>query len=322
MTAGRIDGPGRTVHAEGVDGAQPDASSNEGDPSVVLEGGDRRPIEQTTSASRQPDGDLGRIAGTMAFLADPMVMQLQAQRLLRDSQNEIQEQGIEIQNDRATEAAQTRMEALLDSIAKAKDAEGWAVFAQVAIRVAAVAGAIAGCVAGAFTGGAGVVLAAGLIIMAFGADLGLALKECGVDADVTNAIGIGTAAVGTVCTLGAASAGAAGGAAASAGAAAAQSAAQTAAQTAQGVARAVEIGARVYAASGQIISGVYEHEAAYARADSESADVEANAALDLMEEHVDEAIAFMESYERVVTRLRGAAEAQDEAMRAATARRA
>jgi hypothetical protein len=253
-------------------------------------------------------------------MSDPLVLQRFAQSLLRDTQVSVQETGIEVQSKRAEDAAEDRMNALLESIAKAKEAEGWGVFAQVATRVAAVVAAAALAFAGAFTGGAGVVAAVGLIVVAFGADLGLMLDEAGVDSDVTNAIGIGASIIGTACSLGASSAGTGGALAAQGAAAAAQTASQTAAETAAAVARALEIAARVNAATGTIVSGVYQYQADQASADSESAGVEVDFAQTSIEEHVEDAIAFMESYQRVVTRLTRAAEARDEARRIASRR--
>jgi hypothetical protein len=312
-----VEGPRRAGGGEPVGGVDRHAPRNEGDPSVVLEGGDSRPIDPTRGASSRADGgDLGRVAGAMAWLCDPLSMQRYAQSLMRDTQVAQQEQGIEIQDERAEEAAVARAEALAESISKAEEAKGWGVFAQVAVRVAAVISAVALTVAGAFTGGAGVALAVGLIILAFGADLGLALQEAGVDSDVTNAIGIGASVIGTAFTFG----GTAAGAVAAAGAQATAVAAKTAADVAVNVAKGLEIAARVAAGAGTITQGAYQYVADDRLADSQAADVEVTGALDNQDELVEDAIAFMESYARVVTRLTTAAEARDEALAIASRR--
>jgi hypothetical protein len=303
MTASAgVEGTRRTTAAHEAEAVRQARERTEGDPSIVLGSGDSRPAEAPTTTGRADDGDLARIAGVLAFLGDPLTMQRMTQRLVRDMQVDGQEQGIEIQNDRATVAAEERKEALLEAISKAEEAKGWGVFAQVAVRVAAVVSAIALTVAGAFTGGAGVALAAGLIILAFGADLGLALEEAGVDSDVTNAIGIGASVVGTICTFG--------GTAGAAVAGTAATAAKTAADIALDIAEAT---IRALTGMSTIVGGAYSHDSAMARADSEAADIEAGVALDGADEMVEEAIAFMESYSRVVEHLTRAAEARDEA---------
>ena len=195
--------------------------------------------------------------------------------------------------------------------AKAKEAEGWGLFAQVAVRVAAVAGAVVGAVAGAFTGGAGLVLAAGLIIMAFGNDLAFVCKKAGVDGDVTNAIGMGATIVGTACTFGAGAAGAG-----------ASSAAQGAALVAQQAAKAAELTASLYGSMATVAEASLEHRGAMLQADAAESGLEVDAAHDRIDDDVEDVVAFRQSFERVITRLRGAAEARDEAMRAATMQRA
>lgn len=286
------------------------AARNEDAP-VVLAGRGGRAVG--VPAPRTPGDDLrlGRLATALGFFTDPLAMEGFAQSLARDARVEARETSIE-GNARDAEAAATeRREALSEAASKAKEAGGWELFAQIAVRVAAVAGAVVGTVAGAFTGGAGLVLAAGLIIMAFGNDLAFACKKAGVDADVTNAIGMGATIVGTACTFGAGAAGAG-----------ASTAAQGAALVAQQAAKAAELTANVYGSLATISQASLEHRAAMLQADGAEAGLAFDQAHERLDGDAEEAVEFMQSFERVISRLRGAAVARDEAMRAATMQRA
>ncbi len=310
----------RAAASDSLTGLPPDTTGSEADTELILGSGDPRPVDPTHGPVEGDGGELNRVSSALAWMSSPLVLERFAQSLLRNVQVSVQETGIRVQNERAEQAAQDRQKALLESIAKAKDAEGWGVFAQVATRVAAVIAAVALTVAGAFTGGAGVVAAVGLIVVAFGADLGLMLDKAGVDSDVTNAIGIGASIIGTACTLGANSAGTFGSVAAQGAAVAAETAAQTAAETAVGLARSLELTTRIYAAAGRVVSGAYQYEADQASADSKSADVEVDDAQTTADEYVQDAIEFMKSYQRVVARLTRAADAKNEARRVASRR--
>jgi hypothetical protein len=183
-----------------------------------------------------------------------------------------------------------------------------------------------GFVSGAFTGGAGAVLAVGLLIVAFGNDLALMMDEAGVEKDVTNAIGIGASIVGTCCTLGASAASLAGVGAQATAVAAEQTARQVAERAVQEAIKvALELtksAADIAGGTAQCVSAGYGWDAAHRHVDAEVATATASDATDLIDQHVEDTREFMASYQRVVERLTRTVEARDEAMRAASQQRA
>ncbi len=288
-----------------------DRTRTDGDPSVPASARSAPASAPPSDPSAASDASAyGRIASVLVVLTDPLAVMGFARALVRETQVSAQEDNISTQNDRAAAEAQTRMEALKQAIQSAQDAKGWGIFAQIVTRVAAAIVAAVGFVAGAFSGGAGAVLAVGLLVVAFGQDLQAMMKEGGVDSDITNAIGLGATAIGTVCTLGVGIAGAAG------------LVAQVATTTLTTVSSLAEAGADIVAGTGQAISSGYTWDAAQRRIDGEQATLEVNDALDSIDESVADVRSFMQSYARVVQRLTRAAEARDEAMHAAAGTRA
>jgi hypothetical protein len=320
----RVDAGGGVREAAAA-AAISEGARSEGDPSVAASARSGRVAAPASDSVAASDAAAyGRIAGALVGLTDPLAMMGFARALVRETQMRSQEDSIETQNDRAAAEAEARLDALAEAAAAAKEAEGWGVFAQVIARVAAVIVAALAVVAGAFTGGAGVALAVGLLIVAFGQDLQLMMQEAGVDSDVTNAIGIGATVIGTACTFGAS---AAGGAAAAGAQVAAQTAAQTASQTAvQTVAeiakRCLDITASVVKGCAQTMTAGYEWHGAHREIDAEESSVAIEDALEQIDGSVEDVRAFMESYQRVVASLVRASEARDEASAAAARTRA
>lgn len=313
----RIEGSARVREAMTTEAVEARARMGEGDTSLALRGGRTAPtgvVGPSDTAAPTDARRFGRMASAMSVVLDPMFMLGMARAAMKDAQVSQQESAIDTQSDRAAQAAEDRQVALEKAVKAAEEAKGWGLFAQIATRVAAVVVAAVGFVTGAFTGGAGVALGVGLLIVAFGSDLQLMMKDANVDKDVTAAVGLGAAIVGTCCTLGAGCASLLG-----VGASAAATVAQT---TAQAVASFVDAGANILAGTANGVSAGYRWDSAHRRIDGEVATEAAHEATDLIDQHVAETREFLASYQRVVQRLQRISDAQNEAMSAAAQTRA